>query len=301
MRRLLTMVAAMSLAHAAQAQAVRDVVADFDAFATRTATLPETERVAAFKRELGPILPGVYPRTSSDSDARVARALAAWPAERAAVLAARDRAVSAYRAGLTRFAKAFPSFRPTMPVYVIHSLGEMDGGTRELNGRPVLMFGADMIARIHANEAIEPLVDHELFHTYHQRFFAECPQLWCALWIEGLATYVTVSLNPKATDSELLLDYPKPIRAATDARMADALCYTRANLDATDEAMLGRFVDGSAKGEPFPARFGYYVGYRIAERMGRDLTLDQLARLTPAEVRGRMAEAIDSLATCPPA
>ncbi|WP_420142001.1 hypothetical protein [Sphingomonas sp.] len=297
-RLLAFLMLAMFTAGAARAQAMRDMVADFDAFAARTAGMAEGARVAAFKRTLGPILPGIYDPTSSAGDRAVARALAQWPVKRGAILDARDRARAAYRTGLVRFGRAFPGFRPTMPVYLIHSLGQMDGGTREIRGRAVLMFGADVIADIHAGEAIAPLVDHELFHTYHQRFFADCPQLWCPLWAEGLATYVTVSMNPNATDSELLLDYPAPIRAATDARMRQALCHARANLDTTDETLLSSFTDGSHKGGPYPARFGYYLGYRIAEHMGRDLTLDQLARLKPAEVRDRIARAIDSYGRC---
>ena len=55
-----------------------------------------------------------------------------------------------------RFGRAFPDYRPTMPTYLLHSLGEMDGGTRDLGGSIALLFGADMIARYHDAASIGP-------------------------------------------------------------------------------------------------------------------------------------------------
>ena len=47
---------------------------------------------------------------------------------------------AAFEAGIQHFRKAFPGFTPNIPVYLLHSLGEMDGGIRELGGKNYLIF-----------------------------------------------------------------------------------------------------------------------------------------------------------------
>jgi hypothetical protein len=187
------------------------------------------------------------------------------------------------------------------PVYLVNSLGEFDGGTRELGGRPVLLFGADVIARLHMAHDIQPFFHHELFHLYHQRHFPECPQVWCGLWTEGLAVYVAKSLNPKATDEELLLTQPEPLRPAIDKNRDLAVCAVVAQLDSQDEKVMGAlFSDGRIRPE-LPPRFGYYVGYLAAGEMGRSHSLKQLAAMKPAQVRPALEAALRRLATCPAA
>jgi hypothetical protein len=61
-----------------------------------------------------------------------------------------------------------------------------------------------------------------LRHT--PRHFEDCDQLWCSLWQEGLATYAAAVLTPDASDHQLILDVPHPIRYDTDSHWADALC-----------------------------------------------------------------------------
>ena len=55
---------------------------------------------------------------------------------------------------------------------------------------------------------------HELFHLYHSRAFEGCDAVWCGLWREGLAVHVAAELNPGASDAELVLTMPVPLRAA---------------------------------------------------------------------------------------
>src|SRR6187455_2405540 len=133
-----------------------------------------------------------------------------------------------------------------MPVYLLHSLGEMDGGIREFGGKNYLIFGADVIARMHDAHTLTPFLDHELFHVEHVRYFPECGAVWCALWIEGLATYAAKVMNPGADDQQLLLTSPEPIRAAVDARWPAALCFTRKKLFSGESAdMEALFVGGA--------------------------------------------------------
>jgi len=276
-----------------------DLTGQFSRFVDETAAMDEAARVAQFRTRMDALLPGFYtPRDSTTParfDARVARALQEFPELRPRYEQAQREFPAAFAAGIQHFRKAFPGFAPEVPVYLLHSLGEMDGGIRELGGKHYLIFGADVIARMHDSHTLTPFLDHELFHVEHVKYFPECDQVWCALWIEGLATYAAEVMNPGADDRQLLLTSPQPIRAAVDATWPQAACFTRAKLDSSAEDDINALLTGGPKAGDFPRRFGYYVGLRAAEELGRDHSLAELAHMTPERVKTALASALDRL------
>jgi hypothetical protein len=280
----------------------RDHTAEFDRFVSETATLPMEERVRRFRQRFNALFPGFYaPRGGTDDatyDGYVAKALTAYPAIRDKYLATAREFGRTYQTSLARFRGFFPSFAPSIPIYLVHSLGEMDGGTREIGGKEMMVFGADVIARIHDSATIGPFFDHELFHIYHGQRFKDCGQLWCTLWIEGLAVYVAARMNPQASDTALLLTQPRPIRTEIDARLPQAVCFTRSRLDSTAREDFRTFFMGGAAESGFPPRFGYYIGYRVAQKLGEARSLDALARLSPEQVKPLMLQALGELSTC---
>jgi uncharacterized protein YjaZ len=154
------------------------------------------------------------------------------------------------------------------------------------------MFGLDVIARL--KEELSPLVVHELFHVYHGEVVADDPETFSwALWAEGLATYVSRRLNPKVPEQLVCCLPPiEPAEAAVDLLAPEALRL----LDSEKREDYARFFLGG-KELDIPSRSGYYLGYRIATEAGKTRTLEELAAMTPAEVRAlevvelrRMAE-----------
>jgi hypothetical protein len=281
-----------------------DLATSFERTALATADQPEMDRVAAIRRAASASLPGVYPDGAA-TDRRIARALAGFPTEQGGF----DLAIHAFPDALSRavirFRTVFPRFTPPLPIYLYHSLGTRDGGSAYLEPghRLVMLFGADMIARLHADDSLEPFLDHELFHLEHQHSFPDCDQFWCVLWQEGLAVDAAASMNPGATDHQLLLDIPAPIRKPTDQRWPDALCFVATHFDDTDDAIMAQALQGG--GHPpsnLPDRFGYYVGFRIARATDRAINsldhLDHVAarKLMRATLIHLMADAI---ARCP--
>ncbi len=281
-----------------------DLTHEFDSFWESSRSLGAAERVAAFRTRMDPLLPGFYaPRGGVDAaryDTHLAQALAGYPQQRDGVREVSRRFSALFAPALTSFERTFGRFREPQPIYLVHSLGEMDGGTRSLPRGVTLIFGADMIARYHLAHDIRPFFHHELFHLRHFTTFRECEAVWCSLWSEGLATYVAKRLNPGASEAELLLTVPEPIRARVDANRAEAVCAVVARFDSTRPDDLRALFSFRRLNERLPPRFGYYVGYLAAAELGRTHGLRELAAMTNAEVRPELERVLRRMAPCPP-
>lgn len=275
-----------------------DLTENFARFVDDTASVEEAARIALFRKQMDALLPGFYePRfgaTPEQYDARIGRALRSFAEMRPAYAKVQRDFPAAFAAGIRHFRKEFPGFAPNVPVYLLNSLGEMDGGTRDLGGHTYLIFGADVIAQIHEARDLTAFLDHELFHVENQKYFPECEQVWCLLWAEGLATYAAKVMNPGADDRQLLLTTPKPIRAAVDAKWPEALCFTRAQLESSTPADVETLFVGDGKSQEYPERFGYYVGLRTFEELG-DYPLRELARMSAERAKPVLFAAIDRL------
>jgi hypothetical protein len=205
--------------------------------------------------------------------------------------------VEAFKA---HFAPRFPGFYAAgrIGAFTVHSMGEMDGGIRTIGGRRFLVFGADVMARLHQPGEAQPFFHHELFHVYHRQPFQGCDVVWCALWAEGLAVYVSERLNPGATDAQLMLEVPRPIRPEVDAKRREVVCAVNARLDSGARNDYAPLFMGRASLDGLPPRFAYYVGYQVAREASRTRSLQDLAHLPPADARPVVDAALATLADC---
>lgn len=274
-----------------------DYALDFDRIATDTEGQPMASRVAAMKRHFEAVQPGLYSAHDEAAlDRRWARAIEEYPQIRSRYLAVVNGFSANLATAVAHFRKVFPKFTPPMPIILAHELGVRDGGSDWVNGTKVMLFGADMITKLHDDNSLQPFMEHELFHLEHARHFADCDQYWCPLWQEGLATDAARIMTPGASDHQLVLDTPTPIRAAVDKSWSAALCRVAANFDATDAAAYGNAftVDGRAD-DGLPARYGYYVGMRIAIEAQKALPFPALARLDDTAARPVVVHALGRL------
>jgi len=275
------------------------LTAEFERFHDETAAMPEAQRVVLFRQRFDALFPGFYEPADGQTDdqfnASIAKSLAAFPALREKYHATERDFPRAYAAGIAHFRAQFPGFKPVLPVWFVHSLGRMDGGTRELKGKFYMVFGADVIAKIHDGRDIGPFFDHEMFHVENGQWFKDCDTLWCSLWQEGGATYAARVMNPGADDHMLMLDQPRPIRAGVDADWRGALCQTRADLESIDHQIYAGYFFGGDRQQKFPARWGYYVGYRLMKRLGRTMSLSQIDHLDNKAARPLVERELDAM------
>jgi hypothetical protein len=305
---LAVLFAACQSANATPAPSYRliDLTRDYADFYDHTQGMDDAARVAAFKTRFEPLFPGFYDiarqpwTTQARYDQRIALSFAQFSSMRGRYTRTAVSFTSMLRPALDSFTEAFPDMGPVGDIYLVNSLGEMDGGVREINARYYFVFGADMMASIHTWTNERPFFQHELFHIYHRQFFAGCEQLWCHIWMEGLAVDAALTLNPHASDDELLLNLPQPIRQAVDQNLQEAVCAVRARLDSTSQDDAGKLLSFARFNERLPPRFGYYVGYLIARQAARGRSLTAIAHLDVNAARPVMEEALAQLATCPP-
>ena len=181
---------------------------------------------------------------------------------------------------LDAFRKSFPGFRCTVPVYFVFSGGAFDGATRKVSGKTALLFGLDVIARLDGE--LSPLVVHELFHVYQGQVVKNPPGTvaW-SLWEEGLATYVSRRLNPAVPEQKVCCLPPLGAMKEGLPRIAGDLL---ARLDSAEKSDYARYFLGGQELD-IPPRSGYYLGYLVASEAGQTRSLEELAAMTPAEVR----------------
>jgi hypothetical protein len=288
-------------ANAADDLHVVDLTDEFDRFVMATQDMPDAQRIKAFEKQIGPIGNGFYARERNPDgyDFRVLLQLKTYPQRRTATLTVSLRFNELFARARQNFEAVFGPVSSRQPVFLLDSMGELDGGTRDLKGGTTLLFGADVIAEVHSGKDMTAFFYHELFHLYRQSRHIDCAAVWCSLWEEGLATYVSSRLDPTANEDELILTLPEPIRPAVEADRGRAVCEVVRRLESTTDRDFSALFQGDDRLPGFPSRMGYYIGYLVAADAGRKYGLHRLADMNVVEARPLIDAALSRMATCP--
>jgi hypothetical protein len=180
------------------------------------------------------------------------------------------------------FCAHFPDFDPSrIKVYLMLSLFRFDGRIPHDDPR-TLFLALDGLAIFHGADAdLGVILSHELFHLYHFQVnplpaTTDDIPLYRQIWQEGLATYVSSLLNPRASLSEVLLD---PQLARAGPRYIPQVAHDLlAQLESTDDAPAIRYLSYH-RGSASPSRMGYLIGYRVAAHLAATQSLETLSRL----------------------
>ncbi len=292
------------IAAAAPPPTIHNIAQDFVVFWDATQTIPRDMRVEEFKRRVGAQFPAFYgieryggKRTQGQQDMIIGRTFDKFGSERTAYLATVARFDAELPRHISTFAEAFPGFHPDVEIWFLDSLGEMDGGTRDFNGQRYLIFGADLMAKLHGGGDEAPFFHHELFHVYQDAVSPECEGqgTWQALWREGLAVYVSKQLNPGASEKEMLLDFPAGSLAVTKAHLYESYADIEKVLDDGDEKYYGPLFNTDKDSTGLAPRRGYYLGYLVAQEIGKTHDLRTMAALDCADARKLVVNAVQKL------
>jgi hypothetical protein len=202
------------------------------------------------------------------------------------------------------FKASFPEYQQQSDVYIGLSFFRFDGAVRPVAndaGVPdTLCLGAEVLAG-YTSEQVRITIAHELFHLYHFSFLFQHPSLaefktpHMPLMIEGMAVAATEEIyqsQPRRlylhfSDEELVTQQRE---LATSAARYLELVALGATFDQYEPWFTNAQTD-----EAMP-RGGYLLGYEVTKRVLPTLSLRQMVRLTPAELREHAEEQLAAMA-----
>jgi hypothetical protein len=207
------------------------------------------------------------------------------------------------RIALYNFKMRFPFYHQRQDIYIGLSFFMFDGSVRSLKnelGVPdTLCLGAEVLAD-YPLEQLQIAFAHEFFHLYHFSFLFNQPSLaqirtaHFPLIIEGLAVAGAETVYP-AMPPTLYLHYThKQFESQREELSANARKFLELiKEDATSDKYEHWFTDAGS--ENVPKRGGYLLGYEVAQRIMAMFTLDQIVRMTPAQLREHVEEQLSAI------
>ena len=204
------------------------------------------------------------------------------------------------------FKSTFREYRHQGAIYIGLSMFRFDGAVRPVNndeGIPdTLCLGADVLAG-YTREQIRIAITHEFFHLYHFGFLFEDAdemspdEFWTPhlpLMIEGMAAVGTQEVLPFESP-ETYLHFEKQELAAQEQDLAlNAGQYLELIRESAPPDEYQQWFTQTHLGDA-PARGGYLLGYEVAKRLMAIYRIDEMVRMTPAELREHAEEQLAAM------
>jgi hypothetical protein len=196
------------------------------------------------------------------------------------------------------FSAIFSDYAPTTPVYFSVSLFGFSAGLLVSGENTGLYFGVDELARIHGSLGnLKVIFQHELFHQYHYQIAPEITDdraAWAFMWEEGLATYVSRRMNPGTTADQVLVT-PDRLSELAQPLLPNLARRLRDIADSTNPDDYMELFSAQRPQSGIPGRSGYFVGYRVAEKLAATRSLVDLVHLRGAELKLAVMGALKDL------
>jgi uncharacterized protein YjaZ len=270
---------------------------EFVALAHRAETMPPMAQIAAFHVTILSKFKYLYTdgvlgiKDKGDLDKLAVEELARIQKDGFASEVIAKQLMQLFQNFIAQFQSTYPDFECNFPIYMIDSLGRLDGAGRMVRGHPALVIGIDTIAQYSKPERIPILIAHELFHRYHYQAAGFSDDLndrqpiWRTLWAEGLATYMSEQFNRQSQLSDVLLSRDLAERAPP---LIGQLAMGLQNNGAPNPRLFAEYFranSAAARTERIPPRSGYYVGYRVAMLAAQHHNMSELAHLHGSSLR----------------
>jgi hypothetical protein len=203
------------------------------------------------------------------------------------------------------FRSRFPEFYQYRDIYIAPSLFRFDGSVRPVHneaGIPdTLCLGAELLSE-YTPEQFQIVIVHEMFHLYHFSFLmkdaspAQFRTAHMPLMIEGMAVAGTEAIYPYQEPS-LYLHFSEEEMAAQQ----DELTFSSERfLNLIGEAAPPEDYEPwftRLTHDRIPPRGGYFLGYEVTKRVLATYTIEQMVRLTPAQLREHAEEQLFAMAS----
>lgn len=205
------------------------------------------------------------------------------------------------------FRKYFPDAMFDLPIIALPG-ATFNGKAGPINDqyKMGLAFSIDIISERGDDPGV--LYSHELFHIYHVKKIQVTPELFekagkmtLPLWLEGLATYASQEINPKASVEKVLMQDDLAKLSAEECGWLANEFLKIADLKAEDDAHPERyrmwFGYNREKLRPhLPYRVGYLLGLRVASRLAEKHSLSEMALWPLATAESHVKKVLNELA-----
>jgi hypothetical protein len=234
------------------------------------------------------------------------------PWEASAIKEFNETAVELVSQTLMDFQSRYPEYRQKADIYIGPSLYGFDGSVRPVNGEDgipdTLCLGSEVLASYTA-EQVQIVIAHEFFHLYHFDFLfrdtatgledakrAQFRTAHMPLMIEGMAVAGVETLYPYRRASAYLHFSEDELVAQEEFLWLSSRRYLRL---IGEQALPEKYQEWftSFPPEGVPSRGGYLLGYEVAKRVLATYTIEQMIRLSPAQLREHAEEQLLALTT----
>jgi hypothetical protein len=201
----------------------------------------------------------------------------------------------------------FREYQQQRNIYIGLSLFRFDGSVRPVHndaGIPdTLCLGAEVLCQ-YTPDQLRIVLLHEFFHLYHFGFLFQQPTLaefrtpHMPLMIEGMAVAATEAIFPGQPRSFYLhfsneeMDAQQRELAPSAARFLELIA-----LAAPPEQYEPWFANTGSN--EAPPRGGYLLGYEVTNRVLATFSLEQMVRMSAAELREHSEEQLAAMAGNP--
>lgn len=243
--------------------------------------------------------------TKEERQAMVNHFLMKIPSRVSAIRDFNKTAATEIRAALMNFKDRFPEYRQKGDIYLGLSMFMFDGSVRPVGndqGIPdTLCLGADVLAD-YSIEQVQIALAHEFFHLFHFNYLFENPtpaQIRTAhipLIIEGLAVAGAEEIYPSQSPTMYLHFSEREFAGQKENMAANA----RRFLQLIREGALPEKYEQWFNSEPaenVPARGGYLLGYEIVRRLRLANSIEEIVKMTPAQLREHVEEQLSAIAS----
>ena len=207
--------------------------------------------------------------------------------------------------GLLDFKSRFPEYTQDRDIYIGPSMFMFDGTVRPVQNAEripdTLCLGGDVLCDYTA-EQFQMVIAHELFHLYHFGFLmrdsspAEFRSGHMPLIIEGMAVAGTEAVYPYLSPSAYLHFSDDELAAQEGDLMLSSRQFLQLLSDAAPPDQYESWFTKTSD-PTVPQRGGYLLGYEVAKRLLATYTMEQMVRLTPAQLREHVEEELLGIAS----
>jgi len=204
------------------------------------------------------------------------------------------------------FKARFREYEQQRDIFIGPSLFRFDGAIRPVqneDGIPdTLCLGTEVLSG-YTRDQVRIAITHEFFHLHHFNFLFQNPRNSAPGWktahiplmIEGMAVAGAEEVFP-GEPREVYLHFDKEEMESQQNRIIEnAREYLAVIRDDAPPERYSQWFTRAHSGDA-PPRGGYLLGYEVVRRVMASYTIEQMIRMTPAELREHAEEQLAVMA-----